>query len=90
MRICMCERTAAAAPVVIDPSRMVRPVLMLHGDRDPVVPVSHSIDFARRAAECDADVELHVYEGEGHGFRQPANQTDEFARIEAFLARIVP
>jgi dipeptidyl aminopeptidase/acylaminoacyl peptidase len=79
-----------AAPVVIDPSRMVHPVLMLHGDRDPVVPVSHSIDFERRARECGTDVELHVYEGEGHGFRQPANQTDEFARIEAFLARIVP
>ena len=37
-----------------------------------------------------AIVELQVYEGEGHGFRQPANQLDEYRRIADFLARHVP
>jgi len=77
------------SPVVVDPARLTRPVLILHGDADPVVPVAHSIDFARRADAAGSEVELHIYEGEGHGFRQPPNQADEFARIEAFVQRIV-
>jgi dipeptidyl aminopeptidase/acylaminoacyl peptidase len=75
--------------VVIDPVRLTRPVLILHGDSDPVVPVGYSIEFARRATELHHDVELHVFEGEGHGFRQPANQAAEYALIEQFVARIV-
>jgi len=31
-----------------------------------------------------------VYEGEGHGFRQPANQLDEYRRMGEFLDRVVP
>ena len=34
-----------------------------------------------------ADVEYVEYEGEGHGFRDPDNVADEYARTEAFLAR---
>lgn len=64
------------------------PVLVLHGDADPVVPVQQSTVFAERARAAGADVTLHVYEGEGHGFRQPANQLDEYQRIGAFLARV--
>ena len=75
--------------VVIDPVRLARPVLILHGDSDPVVPVANSIEFARRAAELHRDVELHVFEGEGHGFRQPVNQAAEYALTEQFVARIV-
>ena len=40
-----------------------------------------------RAAGGDAT--LHVYEDEGHGFRQRANQLDEFERIGTFLDRVL-
>lgn len=66
------------------------PILMLHGDSDPVVPVEQSSMFADRVRSAGGDVELHVYEGEGHGFRQRANQLDEYERIAGFLARNVP
>ena len=66
------------------------PLLVLHGDADPVVPVEQSRTFAERARAAGAHVELRVYAGEGHGFRQPLNQLDEYARIDDFLARWVP
>ncbi|MCE9622899.1 MAG: S9 family peptidase [Actinomycetia bacterium] len=66
------------------------PLLILHGDADPVVPVEQSSVFAERVRAAGGDVELHVYEGEGHGFRQRANQLDEYGRIAGFLARHVP
>jgi alpha-beta hydrolase superfamily lysophospholipase len=70
------------------PERYVaRPLLILHGDADPVVPVEQSQVFAERVRAAGGDVELHIYAGEGHGFRDPANQLDEYARLEDFLAR---
>ena len=35
------------------------------------------------------DIELVVYEGEGHGFRDPDHQRDEYRRIGEFLERVV-
>ena len=63
------------------------PLLILHGDEDPVVPVEQSRVFAARVEAAGGDVTLHVYEGEGHGFRQPAHQLDEYDRVERFLGR---
>ncbi|MEQ1872890.1 MAG: prolyl oligopeptidase family serine peptidase [Ilumatobacteraceae bacterium] len=66
------------------------PILILHGDADPVIPVEQSRAFADCVSAAGGQVELHVYEGEGHGFRQRANQLDEYERIAGFLARHVP
>jgi dipeptidyl aminopeptidase/acylaminoacyl peptidase len=65
------------------------PLLLLHGDLDPVVPVEQSRVLAERVRASGGHAELHVYAGEGHGFRQRANQSDEFHRIEEFLSRQV-
>lgn len=72
--------------------RIRTPLLVLHGEDDPVVPVGQSrvlVERIRAAGDVDLDVELVVYPGEGHGFRQRANQLDEYRRIAAFLARHV-
>ena len=61
------------------------PLLVLHGDSDPVVPVEHSRAFVERCLSAGGDVELVVYEGEGHGFRMPENQLDEYHRMQVFL-----
>ncbi len=66
------------------------PLLLMHGDDDVVVPVRQSAVFAHRVRAAGGDVQLHVYPGEGHGFRQVANQLDEYRRAEEFLARYVP
>ena len=65
------------------------PLLVLHGDVDPVVPVDQSRVFVERIQAAGGSAELHVYAGEGHGFRQTGNQLDEYHRIEEFLSRHV-
>ena len=63
---------------------------MLQGEAAPVGPVEQSTMFADRVRAAGGEVELHVDEGEGHGFRQRANQLDEYVRIAGFLACHVP
>lgn len=60
------------------------PVLLLHGDADPVVDVEQS----RRLATAGAPgVEYVEYPGEGHGFRSWSTRRDEYRRTEEFLIR---
>jgi len=65
------------------------PLLLLHGDADPVVPVDQARALAARLQALGRQVTLHEYEGEGHGWSRPANVVDELERTEAFLARHV-
>ena len=46
------------------------PVLILHGDKDPIVPLRYS----EKAAETFPDARLIVYPGQGHGFTGSAAQ----------------
>ena len=62
------------------------PLLVMHGDSDPVVPVEQSATFVERCLDSGGTVEFVVYEGEGHGFRKPENQLDEYRRMQTFLA----
>jgi dipeptidyl aminopeptidase/acylaminoacyl peptidase len=62
------------------------PLLVMHGDIDPVVPIEQSEAFVERCRAAGGTVELVVYEGEGHGFRKPENQLDEYQRTQKFLA----
>lgn len=59
-----------------------KPVLILHGDKDPIVPRSYS----ERAAKAYKDAELHVIKGGEHGFQE---ETFEQAMgfIEAYLKK---
>jgi dipeptidyl aminopeptidase/acylaminoacyl peptidase len=65
------------------------PLLVMHGDADPVVPVEQSIMLADRIRSAGGDVELHILEGEGHGFRDPQNRLDEFEIVGRFLDRVL-
>ena len=60
-----------------------KPVLLMHGDRDGIVPIS----YAERAAEVYPDVEYHVISGGGHGFYGAALD-DAFLYILQYLQRI--
>ena len=68
-------------------SLITAPLLILHGDADPVVGVEQSRAIAERLTALGRDVELVIYEGEGHGWRKPETRIDEINRIDAFLAR---
>lgn len=65
------------------------PLLVMHGDSDPVVPLSSTLAFADRVRAAGGDVELHVFEGEGHGFRSPVNRRADFELTRDFLARVM-
>jgi carboxymethylenebutenolidase len=62
------------------------PVLILHGDADPVVPVEEARKLARLLRAAGRPHEMQLYPGGGHGFR-PAEGRDAFARVLAFFDR---
>lgn len=66
------------------------PVLIAHGDEDPIVPVEQSRLYAKALKKAGKPHEFHVYEGAGHGFEDPADHADWLRRLEAFLARHNP
>jgi dipeptidyl aminopeptidase/acylaminoacyl peptidase len=65
--------------------RIAGPLLLFHGSDDPVVACTQSDLLVERIRAVGGNVDYIVYEGEGHGFRDPLNQRDEYARIERFL-----
>lgn len=77
--------TYRARSVVRRAAVLSTPTLVLHGTNDEVVPVAQSEELAAASSV----VELHIYDGEGHGWRRPETTIDEFARVEAFLTRHV-
>lgn len=82
------ERYRARSPIH-RAERVTDPLLILQGDADEVVPLEQSRAMAARLAELGRTVELHVYEGEGHGWGRAATVVDELTRTEAFLDRHV-
>lgn len=83
------EHYAERSPV-FRASELARPLLLLHGDADLVVSVGQSRAFAAAAREAGADVEIAIYEGEGHGWKRPETTVNELERTVAFLDRHCP
>ena len=69
--------------------RIQKPLLVMHGDSDPVVPLASTVELAERIRRAGGDVELVIMEGEGHGFRDPANKRLEYERTGEFLAGLL-
>ena len=63
-------------------SRVAVPTLIMHGDRDDIVPVAH----ARYHAQVNPSAELEVIEGAGHGFMLTF-RPEVRIRLHAFLDR---
>lgn len=64
------------------------PLLVMHGDADPAVPISSTLAFVDAMRAAGGTVELVVMEGEGHGFRDPANKRADYELTAAFLERV--
>jgi dipeptidyl aminopeptidase/acylaminoacyl peptidase len=69
--------------------RITSPLLILQGDADQVVPIAQSRGIAQRLEALGRIVELHEYEGEGHGWLRPETMIDELERVDSFLRRHV-
>ena len=83
------DRYAELSPIT-RADRITKPLLVFHGTDDPVVPIAQSDVLVERVRSAGGTVDYVVYEGEGHGFRDPANQRDEYERTERFLDALVP
>jgi dipeptidyl aminopeptidase/acylaminoacyl peptidase len=65
--------------------RINAPLLFFHGLEDTVVPAEQSVVMVERLRQRGVPVELHLFEGEGHGFRDGVVQRQVLERSEAFF-----
>jgi dipeptidyl aminopeptidase/acylaminoacyl peptidase len=70
-------------------SQVKRPVLLFHGKEDKAVPYQQSVDFAEAIRRRGGEVELVLFDDEGHGFTREANRKTTLERTLAFLERVV-
>ncbi len=82
------DRYRDRSPVTVADA-ITAPLLVLQGDADAVVPLAQSESIVERLRKRGRTVELHVYEGEGHGWMRPETVIDELERTEDFLRRHV-
>nr|WP_240917925.1 prolyl oligopeptidase family serine peptidase [Phycicoccus sp. HDW14] len=64
-------------------------LLLLQGSADMVVPLAQAEDMAAAMRAAGRDVELAVYDGEGHGFRRHETIVDALTRELAFYTRVL-
>ena len=70
---------------VYDVANIEAPLLILHGAADARVHLKQSEQLVEALKGADKVFELVVYEGEGHGFLQPANVRHFYATLGRFL-----
>lgn len=66
--------------------RLKAPLLVIHGARDPRVPVFEAEQIVKALQESGRRVEYLRYEDEGHGLTKLANRLEAYGRIATFLA----
>jgi acetyl esterase/lipase len=66
------------------------PIIMIHGDEDPVVPYSQSARLHQALDAASVPNELVTIKGGGHGSYPDAEQLRAYERIWAFLDAHVP
>jgi dipeptidyl aminopeptidase/acylaminoacyl peptidase len=66
------------------------PLLLIAGGNDPRDPPTEAIQVADRVKANGGNVEIKIYQDEGHGFSRLENIIDEANRIAAFLKKYVP
>jgi len=63
------------------------PFLIIHGDKDPIVPVDQSRDFHAALQKAGKDSTYIELPSEGHGFSQPGSLQKLLNSIRELFAR---
>lgn len=79
------QRLRDTSPVMIA-DRIKAPVLMAYGGADRRVPMEHGTRMKDALDKAGVKYQWMVMDGEGHGFRDPANQKAFYEAVEKFLA----
>jgi len=66
------------------------PLLLLHGDKDPICSLSQSTVAYRALEDLGRTVGMVVYPGEGHGFARKENQRDSWRQLLAWFLEHLP
>ncbi len=66
------------------------PLLLLHGDKDPICSLSQSAITYRALEDLGRTVGMVVYPGEGHGFAKKKNQRDSSRQLLAWFLKHLP
>lgn len=66
-------------------TRITQPLLLAYGGADVRVPLYHGRKFYDAVRQTNPNVEMVVYEAEGHGWFLPKNRIDFWHRVEKFL-----
>ena len=83
------EVRAQASPITYA-SASFPPTMLIHGNKDEIVDVEHSLRMYRALIDAGAKAELHVFEGQPHAFeRAPAFGRQCAALMGLFLDRHV-
>ncbi len=72
------------------PEQFSIPVLLLHGDKDTVVPIAHSRELAERLKKAGKDVTYIRQREADHHFSRGADRLEFLKAMEAFLAKHNP
>ncbi len=67
--------------------RITVPLMVIHGENDPRVPVGEAEQIVERVRDNGGAVEYLPYEDEGHGLAKLKNRLDAYPKIAAFLGR---
>ncbi len=79
-----------AVSPALQAARVTRPVLLLHGKDDGVVPVSQSQAMYKALVKAGKDVRYVELASSGHGYRTDADNLTYYTEILAFLERNLP
>lgn len=67
---------------------LTAPMIIFQGDQDRVVPPNQAEEMARAVRAAGHEVEVHVFEGEGHGFRKAASTEQALTAELAFYGKV--
>ncbi|WLI88608.1 S9 family peptidase [Massilia sp. R2A-15] len=80
------EQLQKTSPLV-QAARITQPLLLAYGGADLRVPIYHGRKFYDAVKATNPNVEMVVYEEEGHGWTLPKNRIDFWSRVEKFLEK---
>ena len=73
------------ANVLLEVNQIKTPLLILHGEQDPQVPLQESQEFVAALKQAGKNFSYTTYPGEGHGFQQKEHRRDAYERELEFL-----
>ncbi len=79
--------TYAKSNTITRIGNITAPVLLMHGELDRRVPFRHFELAVEELERHGKEFETRSYPEEGHGFRNPDNRIDMYARLEGFFER---